>query len=37
MNGETSEILAVIERLDFSQQITVLPNAVVNMGVDYLA
>ncbi|OKH23467.1 Orange carotenoid protein [Hydrococcus rivularis NIES-593] len=37
MSREASEVLAAIERLDFSQQITVLRNAVADMGVDPLA
>jgi Orange carotenoid protein, N-terminal len=37
MSRAASETLAAIEKLDFSQQITVLRNAVADMGVDPLA
>lgn len=37
MSSEANRVLAAIENLDFSQQITVLRNAVADMGVDPLA
>ncbi len=37
MNAATSRALGAIQNLEFGQQITVLRNAVVNMGVDPLA
>lgn len=37
MNRDVSYVLETIKAIDFGQQITVLRNAVVNMGVDPLA
>lgn len=37
MTREVNIVLTALQRLDFSQQITVLRNAVVDMGVDPLA
>lgn len=37
MTREANIVLTALQRLDFSQQITVLRNAVVDMGVDPLA
>ncbi len=37
MTREVNIVLIALQRLDFSQQITVLRNAVVDMGVDPLA
>jgi len=37
LSGEGQEVLTAIKRLDIGQQITVLRNAVVGMGVDPLA
>lgn len=37
MTCEANIVLTALQRLDFSQQITVLRNAVVDMGVDPLA
>ena len=37
MTREANIVLTALQRLDFSQQITVLRNAVVDMGVASLA